>query len=88
MLQFADPKKLDNKEITKEDVRISLRKGSHGRWIERGNWVGEGIGGNSSQVWGEAGQKRVGSGKGSQWGASLVTDWRSGMWDYTGSLWG
>ena len=45
----------------RENVRISLRTGKlniHQRWLERGNWVGEGGGGGEgeecgNQVWEE-----------------------------------
>jgi hypothetical protein len=44
MLQCTEPKKLDNKDVSREDEKNLTQKeklNSYRRWMERGNWVGE-----------------------------------------------
>lgn len=48
----------------------------------------EEVSGYGSQVWKEGRQEKAWSENGSQWRASLLTSWRSGIRDHMGSLWG
>ena len=57
MLNSADPEKLNKKEITRKDARISLRRGNEivvrGKWREEldGGWNGKGNERVWNQVW-------------------------------------